>query len=261
MDYIHSRQNPVVKHLIKLAGTHRERVRSRQAVISGAHLIEAALQARFPLRHVFLRDGSTDAEVRALAATAVAAGSRVTTLSGELFHAIEQMPSQTGLLALIDWPEGMTLDASRGAVYLENVQDPGNVGSILRTAAATATGQVWLSKGCADVWSPKVLRAAMGAHFVLDLIEDVTIADLPRASLAVTTLERATSLYTAELPAEGILAFGAEGGGVSAELLERADVRLHIPMNDRIDSLNVAAAAAVCLFERQRRQQQDGLKS
>lgn len=259
MDYIHSRQNPVVKHLIKLVGTHRERVRSRQAVISGAHLVDAALQARFPLRHVFLRDGSTDAELRTLAERAVTAGSRITTLSGELFDAIEQMPSQTGILALIDWPERLPLDPSRGAVYLENVQDPGNVGSILRTAAATSTGQVWLSKGCADVWSPKVLRAAMGAHFVLDVIEDVAVADLPSASLAVTTLERATSLYTADLAADGILAFGTEGSGVSAELLERADVRLHIPINDRIESLNVAAAAAVCLFERQRRQSQDGL--
>ena len=162
MDYIHSRQNPVVKHLIKLATQHRERTRSRQSLLIGTHLIESALDASFALQHVFIRDGEHGAEVRALVERCESLRIKLTTLSGELFDAVEQMPSHTGIFALFVWPDPVEMVAS-SAVLLENVQDPGNVGSVLRTAAASSVKQVWLSKGCAEAWSPKVLRAAMGA--------------------------------------------------------------------------------------------------
>ena len=254
MDYVHSRANPVVKHLIKLATLRRERIRSRQSILVGTHLLESALDHAFHLQHVFVRDGSSShVEVAELIERCEAQRIRMTTLSGELFDAIEQMPSHTGILALFEWPDAQDLNASRGAVLLENVQDPGNVGSILRTAAASSVAQVWLTKGCADVWSPKVLRAAMGAHFLLDIVEGVMVEELPEVPIAVTSLSvGATSLYETKLPKDAVLAFGAEGTGVSAELLAKATHPMHIPMSGRVESLNVAAAAAICIFERER---------
>lgn len=254
MDYVHSRANPFVKHLIKLATQRRERLRSSQSVLVGTHLVESALDHAFTLQHVFVRDGSSQhEEVARLIERCNAARIRMTTLSGELFDAIEQMPSHTGILALFEFPRVEDFNASRGAVLLENVQDPGNVGSVLRTTAASTVGQVWLTKGCADVWSPKVLRAAMGAHFLLDIIEGVEIADLPDAPIAVTTLKPgAKSLYETAFPRDIVLALGAEGAGVSEELLAKATHPLHIPMSGRVESLNVAAAAAICIFERER---------
>ena len=251
MDFIHSRQNPVVKHLIKLATQHRERSRSRQSLLIGTHLIEAALASAFPLQHVFIRDGERNAEVQSLLDACLAAKIKVTTLSGELFDAVEQMPSHTGMFALFVWPEPVEMN-SASAILLENVQDPGNVGSILRTAAASSIQQVWLTKGCAEAWSPKVLRAAMGAHFGLDIVEGITIDDIPsEAVVAVTSLQDSTSLYSSDLR-HCVMAFGAEGSGASEALRDRASVRLQIPMSGRVESLNVAASAAICLFERER---------
>ena len=254
MDYVHSRQNPVVKHLIKLATQRRERLRSKQSLLIGTHLIESAMDHAFKLQHVFVRDGSSGhAEVAALIERCEAARTRMTTLSGELFDAIEQMPSHTGILALFEFPREEAFNASRGAVLIENVQDPGNDGSILRTCAASTIGQVWLTKGCADVWSPKVLRAAMGAHFLLDIIESVELSDLPDVAIAATSLgDRSHSLYDMTFTRDLVLAFGAEGAGASEELLARASHPLHIPMSGRVESLNVAAAAAICIFERER---------
>ena len=251
MDYVHSRQNPVVKHLIKLASLRRERVRSRQSILIGTHLIEAALQANFKLQHVFVRDGDRSDEVLRL----IEASShfRQTTLSGELFDAIDQMPSHTGILALFEWPEAAELSAASGALLLEDIQDPGNVGSILRTVAASSVRQVWLTKGCADIWSPKVLRAAMGAHFVLDIVDGLEIADIPAdIKLAVTVLDDSKSLYEIPMSSDLVFALGTEGAGISEELRERAHLKVRIPMSGRVESLNVAATAAICIFERER---------
>jgi tRNA(Leu) C34 or U34 (ribose-2'-O)-methylase TrmL len=102
---------------------------------------------------------------------------------------------------------------------LENLQDPGNVGTILRTAAAAGVDQVWLTSGCADVWSPKVLRAGMGAHFHLALRDRIDISVALQAfdgPLCITTLDDATSLYQTDLRGNMVLALGSEGSGISS---------------------------------------------
>jgi TrmH family RNA methyltransferase len=135
------------------------------------------------------------------------------------------------------------------------VQDPGNVGTILRSAAAAGAGQVLLSKECAFAWSPKVLRAAQGAHFLATIAEDV---DLPAwvarfralGGHAVATLARGgTALFDARLAPPLAVAIGNEGAGLSAALADLCDVRVTIPMAPGSESLNAAAAAAVVLFE------------
>ena len=136
------------------------------------------------------------------------------------------------------------------------VQDPGNVGAILRTAAAAGVGQALLGPGCAAAWSPKVLRAGQGAHFALAIHEDADLgafmADY-RGTTAVTCLDGATPLYAATWNGPLAWVFGAEGQGVRRELIDAAGLRIRIPMPGAVESLNVGAAAAICLFESVRR--------
>lgn len=253
MEIIRSRQNPLAKQLVKLAENRRERLKSRQTLLIGTHLVESALQAEWPLEKLLICEGEEQRpEIRQLLEQS---NIPALLLDRALFEEIEQTPSTTGILALATLPENPAPQRQGFCLLLENVQDPGNVGSILRTAAAAGVDQVWLTAGCADIWSPKVLRAGMGAHFRLPLLErvslDEVLADFAGA-VAITTLEDATSLYQSDLRGDLVLALGSEGGGVSAELSARATQRLHIPMTDAVESLNVAAAAAICLFERRR---------
>lgn len=253
MEIIRSRQNPLAKQLVKLAENRRERLKSRQTLLIGTHLVESAMVAAWPLEKLLVCEGEESRpEIRALLEKKSVP---VLALDRSLFEDIEQTPSTTGLIALASLPEAPAVQREGFCLLLEGVQDPGNVGSILRTAAAAGVDQVWLTAGCADVWSPKVLRAGMGAHFRLPLIERVQLEEvLPgfQGHIAVTTLEDATSLYDSPLGGHLVLALGSEGGGVTAELLAFATQRLHIPMTSAVESLNVAAAAAICLFERKR---------
>ena len=144
-------------------------------------------------------------------------------------------------------------------MLLDDVQDPGNVGSILRSAAAAGVTLALLSKHCAFAWSPKVLRAAMGAHFHLDIAEDV---DLPAWARRYTAGGRRTDrdgragrgpLFDAPIRRRVAVALGNEGAGLSPALAAAATLRATIPMPGGMESLNAAAAAAVCLFEVVRR--------
>lgn len=253
MEIIRSRQNPLAKHLIKLAENRRDRLKSRQTLLLGTHLVKAALDAHWPIETLLLCEGHENKEeIRALLSQA---NPRVIMLDAELFQAIEQAPSSSGVLALSAIPDEPSLATTGLCLLLENLQDPGNVGTILRTAAAAGVDQVWLTTGCADIWSPKVLRAGMGAHFHLDLRERIdadTALQHFNGPLCITTLEDATSLYHTDLRDNMVLALGSEGSGISATLASLAGKRIHIPMAAGIESLNVAAAAAICLFERRR---------
>ena len=136
-------------------------------------------------------------------------------------------------------------------VLLEAIQDPGNLGAMLRTAAAAGVDAVYLSKGCAEVWSPKALRAGMGAQFALALHEhaDLTLIARELKSLIATSLDAQQSLYDLDLSGPVAFVFGNEGAGLSPALLDTATHQVKIPMPGKVESLNVAAAAAVCLFE------------
>ncbi|MCC6199711.1 MAG: RNA methyltransferase [Moraxellaceae bacterium] len=252
MEMIRSRQNPLAKQLIKLAENRRDRMKSKQTLLIGSHLVKAAIEGRRAIESLLVCEGhEKNPEIQAL----LKSNPQTIMLSAELFQAIEQAPSSAGILALIAIPDEPPIVTKGFCLLLENLQDPGNVGTILRTAAAAGVDQVWLTAGCADIWSPKVLRAGMGAHFHLALrerIDPITALDDFTGPLCVTTLSDATSLYHSDLKGSMVLALGSEGAGISAALADRANIRIHIPMAAGIESLNVAAAAAICLFERRR---------
>jgi len=179
-------------------------------------------------------------------------GVPVSQLDSKLFAELSELKTPGGILALIDIPGVSALPGAVSfCVLLEDIQDPGNLGSILRSAAAAGCDAVFLSRGCADAWSPKVLRAGMGGHFVLGIYDSadlLAVAAEFSGKLFAASLDATNSLYDCDLRGKLAFAVGNEGAGLSENLLA-AGLRITIPMPGKVESLNVAAAAAVCLFE------------
>jgi len=265
MKIIRSRDNPFFKELVKLGGSARQRGKVNQTLLDGTHLLAAYLDAGKQPQHILLNAAALhDAEITALLERAV--GVPLVQLDDKLFVELSELKTPTGILALIDLPQPAgTIADSRFALLLEDVQDPGNLGSILRSAAAAGCDAVFLSAGCADAWSPKVLRAAMGGHFVLNIHERQDLPGVAKAfceqppgglpaypsagTLLAASLQAERSLYGCDLRGKVAFLVGNEGAGLSAGLLDMATQTIAIPMPGKIESLNAAAATAICLFE------------
>ncbi len=251
MDVIRSSQNAIFKSLRRLIEHGRERRAQRTIVLEGVHLVQSLQRSGGEiLQYIVREDKADDAEILhwTQGRHQLFSHARLADLS-----ALDNPPT---LLALARLPTPST-QASKHAILLDRIQDPGNLGTLLRSAAAAGIAQVQLGPGCTDAWSLRCLRAGMGAHFQLALHSrsDLSAAADGGRQLAVTCLENAQSLYQADLSTPTLWVFGNEGEGVSHELLVRADLRLRIDMAAGTESLNVAAAATVCLFE-QRRQEE-----
>jgi TrmH family RNA methyltransferase len=252
---IRSRDNPRFKELRELATSTRERRKAGLALLDGAHLIAAyRASGGVPEQMILSESGMADAEAAQLAAGASAHGALV--LVDSLFNDVAQVATPTGIVALIRTPNPGPLPGGiERCVMLENIQDAGNLGSILRSSAAAGIATVLLSQGCAFPWSPKVLRAGMGAHFSLDIYDNADLAAaVHRLSgrLICTSGHARKSLYQADLRGPLAWVFGNEGSGVSPRLSATAAEQVRIPMPGKTESLNVAAAAAICLFEQVR---------
>lgn len=253
---ITSRDNPGYKRLRALAQDARARQHEGATVLDGAHLLRACLEAGHTPESVWLSEtGAHNPEIVVTLRTAPDVPTFV--LPDALIKAAAPTDTPTGVLAIYAPQLPVAAPSVSGIVLvLEGVQDAGNVGSILRTAAAAGVGQAWLTPGCAKAWSPKVLRAGMGAHFAITIHDNVNalkaLADA-QANILATSLNGTHSLFDVALETPVVWLFGAEGAGLSEALAARATHRVKIPMPGRVESLNVAAAAAVCLFEQVRR--------
>ena len=258
MKHISSRDNPFFKELAKLAGSARQRRKAGQTLLDGVHLVQSCLASGSKPQHLLVTQAALqDSEVAALLKKF--SGVPLTQLDDSLFADLSELKTPSGILALIDLPQPKgTIADSCFALLLEDIQDPGNLGSILRSAAAAGCDAVFLSKGCADAWSPKVLRAGMGGHFALSIHEAV---DLPAVAAAfqgklfAASPGAKTRLYDCDLRGKLALAVGNEGAGLSGEMLAAVSRHVTIPMPGKVESLNAAAAAAVCLFEAVRQRQ------
>jgi TrmH family RNA methyltransferase len=249
---INSRDNPLLVRLRKLAQDGAGYRKIGQAWIEGDHLC-AALRARGrpAALAVVTEEGWDDAVLRDLAGWAA----KVHVVPAALFKGLSTLESPARLGFVVDLPEDVPLDTRAASVVLDRVQDAGNVGSILRSAAAFGVVQVLAIKGTAALWSPKALRAGMGAHFALRLIEGLEVDEALalQVPLVATSSHAGAELPTAALPQPCAWVLGHEGQGVSATLLQRCALTVRIPQPGGEESLNVAAAAAVCLYESARR--------
>lgn len=249
---ITSADNPQFKYLKKIAGSARDRRDAGKTLLDGVHLLTALADAGGTLELLVLRAG---AEPGAEVAQCLVRfpDTPVILLASKLFAALSPVETPVGILGLLAIPKAQE-KRWRCGVLLENIQDPGNLGSILRSAAAAGVEVVYLSSGCAEAWSPKALRAGMGAQFAIVIHEqhDLSAAAQNFDVLVATTLTGEQSLYDLDLAGSVAFIFGNEGAGLSDALMKRATHLAKIPMPGKIESLNVAAAAAICLFERVR---------
>ena len=253
---ISSAENPRYRSLIKLQQSSRERRKAGRSLLDGAHLVSAYLEhVGAPETIVVSESSRGDAEIAGLLSRA---GSESLVIAHGLFRELSSVATPTGIVAVIETPRAPTLPASPGpCVMLEEVQDPGNLGSILRSTAAAGLQEIYLSRGSVHAWSPRVLRAGMGAHFALRIHEGVDLAALVHAyagRVLAASRSGGVAVFDAVLHGHIALLFGNEGAGLSEGLQRAADEIVHIPMPGVAESLNVAAAAAVCLFERVRHQ-------
>lgn len=255
MNVLRSRANPRVRRWQRLVRDAKARRAQARALIEGTRLVGACIAAGGPIEELLVsQSGFARREITNLVDRA---GAELVVLSDAVFKAVVDTDTPQGIAAEIGIPDtSPALAESKGGVLMDRIQDAGNVGAILRSAAAFGVQDILLSSGCADPWSPKVLRAAMGGHFSLRIgASRNPIADLERFSgtVACAVPRGGVPIATAELKGPVLWILGSEAEGVRAELAARADLRVTIPMPGPIESMNVAAAAAICFYEASRR--------
>ena len=252
---IRARDNPslaMVRRALRDPGAYRRE--GALLWLEGEHLLAACVARGWPLQQVLVAESAwVQPPLQQLARHA----RRVLLLPDALHKELSTLPSPAPIGALIERPSAAPLRADAPALLLDRVQDAGNVGSMLRSAAALGVTQVVALKGTAALWSPKVLRAGMGAHFALQLHEGLHPDELqPLSQPWVATSSHATALlHASALPQPCVWIFGHEGQGVAPELMARCALTLRIAQPGGEESLNVAAAAAICLYEAARRLQ------
>ena len=253
MKLISSRENALYKELKQLATSSQARRKAGYSLLDGVHLCQAYLaHSGQPRWCVISESAQTHPEAAVLAAQA----EHVLVLADALYQGVSQVEHGVGIFFVATTPVLSLPDSViKTAVMLDNVQDPGNMGSLLRSAAAAGITQVFCSTGTVSAWSPKVLRAGMGAHFLLDIYENVDLLAVLNTStipVLATSSYATQSVYQADLTGPVIWLFGHEGQGLADELMDCATEQVTIPHQGQIESLNVAACAAICFFEQVR---------
>ena len=251
--YITSRDNSLLKELRKLSSEPTAYRKTGRVWLEGDHLCSAALARGIkPALAVFSESFMPLASIFT-ASAAIKNIVKIVVISDKLWQDISGLESPAKMGFVVDLPSSVQIAPNVATVILDRVQDAGNVGSILRSAAAFGFKQVVALTGTAALWSPKVLRAGMGAHFGLQLVESASLEDLSALTvpLVVTSSHQGDFLQNLmknkQLPQPCAWVMGHEGQGVRTELVEKAAVSVRIGQPGGEESLNVAAAAAICL--------------
>jgi RNA methyltransferase, TrmH family len=247
--HLRARDNPLLQRIRKLTADPGAYRKLGQVWLEGDHLITAAVARGQGFDELVFTDAAwaERADWRAWAAHA----RRVVTVPEPLFTGLSGLESAGRVGALLGTSVAPAVDPHQPSLVLDRLQDAGNVGSILRSAAAFGVNQVLALKGTAALWSPKVLRAGMGAHFALRLIEGLGAGDLAalRVPLLATSPHGGLTLGQSPLPWPCAWVLGHEGQGIDATLMNSCRDTVRIPQPGGEESLNVAAATAVCLYE------------
>ena len=242
---IASRDNALLKELRRLAQDSTAYRKQGRLWLEGDHLCRAALQRGFTPSHAVFQASYWNAEAPRWSGDL----GRIVVVDDALFAGLSGLESPARMGFVLPLPPAPALQPEAPSVVLDGLQDAGNVGTILRSAAAFGFRQVLAVKGTAALWSPKVLRAGMGAHFGLRLIEGLAVEDLEalQVPLLATSSHQGEFLHRAALPWPCAWVLGHEGQGVSAALAARAAAFVRIVQPGGEESLNVGAAAAICL--------------
>ncbi len=253
---ITSPQNPRMQLVRALLTRRAERDSSRTFVIEGVRLAEEALSANWTA-HLVLTSSQLSERGREVAAGFAAGGAEVVEVEPRLLEALSGTESPQGILAVMQRTDLPPPAPANFIVVADGIRDPGNLGTLLRTCNAAGVQAVFLTPGTVDAFSPKVVRAGMGAHFRLPIhsldwkkiIRFCRVDSHPPLRLLLAEAAEGTSLWQADLRAPLALVIGGEAEGASPEALSAVDGCVAIPMPGKSESLNAAVAAAILLFE------------
>ena len=244
---IESKNNPFYKNLKKTYSSSSFRSDQNQTILDGPHLIQSFFQHSVPA--AIIKDlGITSPEIENLISSL---NCPYYSLSHELFLHLSELKSSTGILALVDIPKVKPLKFDGLTVLLDGIQDPGNLGSILRTAKATNAKSIIMSKTCADLWSPKTLRGSQGVQFSLKCFveEDLNEWILNYGHDVIALATGGESLFKTKLNSNMAILVGNEGKGISKSLLKIIAATISLPMHKEVESINVGAAVSAFMYE------------
>ena len=256
-ELITSDKNQTVKLAKALLTQARQRKKWGQTILEGVHLIDAALRSDYPFVQILLAESAhTHAEVQQVL-TRLPTYTPILTLSDALYASIRSLGTGIDIMAIVTIPAPTLPLINDDCLILNDVQDSGNVGTLLRTAAAIGINNILCTTGTAQAWSPKTLRAGMGAQFALNIYEGLSSADIleqVKVPFFATSSHTDTVIYEHNLEAPLAWIMGHEGQGVCAELMQCA-TPIALPQPNGQESLNVAIAGALCLYETLRQRQ------
>ena len=250
-ELITSDKNTTVKLVKGLLTQARQRKKQGQTVIEGVHLIDAALRSDYPFVQILLADSAHQHPEVQQILTRLPTYTPILTLSDVLYESIRSLGTGIDIMALITIPTPSLAAISDDCLILNDVQDNGNVGTLLRTAAAVGIRNILCTSGTAQAWSPKTLRAGMGAQFALTIYEDLSVQDIldyVQTPLFATSSHTDTVIYQHDLKQPIAWIMGHEGQGVCDELMQCA-TPIALPQPNDQESLNVAIAGSLCLYE------------
>ncbi len=255
MKKISSAQNPLVKKLVQLSKKQSFRNKQNLTIVEGVHLAGEWLKTfGSPDICVFL-SSSKSIEVKQIVQKCKDLNTEIIELEAKIYSKISPVIEGVGILFVVKIPENQCVDFCEDVIILDRIQDPGNFGTILRSAVGFGAKQIICSKGTVSAWSPKVLRSGMGAHFKLQILENQDLNEVilkVETPIFATSLQAEKSIYDENFTTKTAWIFGNEGAGVSLELLSKVKNQVIIPQVGEIESLNVAMAATVCLAEQAR---------
>ena len=250
-ELITSDKNTTVKIIKGLLTQARQRKKQGQTVIEGVHLIDAALRSDYPFGQILLSESAHQHPEVQQILTRLPTYTPILTLSNVLYESIRSLGTGIDIMALINIPAPSLKPINDDCLILNDVQDSGNVGTLLRTAAAVGIKNILCTSATAQAWSPKTLRAGMGAQFALSIYEGLSVQDIldfVQTPLLATSSHTDTVIYQHDLRKPIAWIMGHEGQGVCDELMQCA-TPIALPQPNGQESLNVAIAGSLCLYE------------
>ncbi len=256
-ELITSDKNTTVKLVKALLTQARQRNKHGQTVIEGVHLIDAALRSDYPFVQILLAESAHHHPEVQQVLTRLPTYTPILILSDSLYESMRSLGTGIDIMAIIKVPTPSLSMINSDCLILNDVQDSGNVGTLLRTAAAVGINTILCTSATAQAWSPKTLRAGMGAQFALTIYEGLSVQDIlyhVQTPLFATSSHTDTVIYQHDLKKPIAWIMGHEGQGVCEELMQCA-TPIALPQPNGQESLNVAIAGSLCLYEtlRQRR--------
>ena len=256
MELIRSSQNKTIQRIQRLIKSRSARRDSGFLVLDGIHLVEECVRHNYLEElQVFVEDPITSEEISLLIQDASEAVS-ITLVESQIFKKLSTTKSSQGIVAIGRLKQNQHLNNEvKFALAVDGIQDPGNLGSILRSAAAFSVDTVYLSAGTVDAYSPKTLRGGMGAQFRLTIIEESDLSsvidEFPGRTIGTSSL-RGQALEGIDFSGQLLLLIGSEGGGLTDALLDQVDDIVSIPLANNVESLNVGSAVAILCYHKAR---------